>query len=407
MRVGNLGRLYHLFHGGILHAEGNVVENGIVKEDGFLVHDAHHGPQVGRAEVADIGSVDGDLSLRGIIEPRNQVHQRGFAGARFAHDRDGFPFFDIQIDIEQDLPAVVVAETDIAEADFLAETIQFGRLHGLLDGIVGFEDLVDAFHGCESFRDGVAGLRELFQRVDDAVQDDHVVDEGRRVDGRVVREDERAAEPEDDADHDGAQTLAHRVSRSLADGDAVQFAPHGSRHPVEAAGHAFLGIEGLDDAQAAEGLFDLRHGIAPERLGFQRAAFELFADGPHDPAHDGNEDDGEQGQLPADEEQGAEVEENQDRVFDENLDGAGDGILHLLHVTAHAGDDVALLLLGEKADGKAQDLVVNLHADILHHTGADGNHHGRRAEIAGGLEDGGHTDEQAQQQENLGGADGL
>ena len=193
----------------------------------------------------------------------------------------------------------------------------------------------------------------------------------------------------------------------LTDGDAVQLAPHGPGNPVEAAGHAFLGVEGLDDAQAAQGLLYLRHGVAPERLGFQRAALELFADDAHDPAHDGNEEDGEQRQLPADKEQGAEIEDNQDGVLDQDLDGTGDGILHFLHVTAHAGDDVALLLFGEKADGQAQDLVVNLHADILHNTGADGNHYGRCAEITGGLEDGGHAHEEAEQQEDFGGADGL
>ena len=111
--------------------------------------------------------------------------------------------------------------------------------------------------------------------------------------------------------------------------------------------------------------------------------------------------------LRTQEDEDAEVEQDQDRVLDEHLDGGGDGVLHLVHVAAHPGDDVALALLREEADGEGEDLVVDAVPDVLDDAGADGDHHGRGPEVAGGLEGREEDHHRTKQQERRHGAMGC
>ena len=69
-----------------------------------------------------------------------------------------------------------------------------------LDGVLSLQDLVDTFHRGQTLGDVIARLRELFQRLDDAVEDHHVVDERRTCDGLVVQYED-ASEPQHDDDH--------------------------------------------------------------------------------------------------------------------------------------------------------------------------------------------------------------
>ena len=45
---------------------------------------------------------------------------------------------------------------------------------------------------------------------------------------------------------------------------------------------------------------------------------------------------------------GDEIEENQDRIFEEHIERRHDAVLHFLHITAHSGDDISLALLAEE-----------------------------------------------------------
>ena len=142
----------------------------------------------------------------------------------------------------------------------------------------------------------------------------------------------------------------------------------------------------------------LGHGVAPELLGLEGGAAELLSDDTHDPDEARNEEDDEQGQFRAGKQQDPKVEQDQDRVLDEHLDGGSDGRFHLADVPADPGDDVPLALLGEEADGQGEDLVVYLHPHIPYDACADGNHHSGRAKIAGGLENGHHAEEEAEEE---------
>ena len=79
MGVGDARCLLHLLLRGIVDAEGDVVKEGVVEEDGFLVHVADELPQVVNAEVAHVDAVDEHLALLHVVVARNEVDKRGLS----------------------------------------------------------------------------------------------------------------------------------------------------------------------------------------------------------------------------------------------------------------------------------------------------------------------------------------
>ena len=271
------------------------------------------------------------------------------------------------------LAVVVVSETDMAELYLVLETADMLGLGLLLYLHFRLEDLVDAFHRGKTLGDIVAGLGEVLQGVDDAIEDDEVVDEGRAADDGIFGQDERAAKPEHDDDHHRAEKLAHRVGHLLADVHLEDVVAIGVVDLGEARVHLVLRTEGLDDAQAAQRLLHLAHRVAPQGLRLDGLRLQLAAHHAHEPAEDGHEDDGEERQLPTDGQQGGEIDDDQDGILEEHVERGHDRGVDLLYVATHAGDDVALALLAEEAQRERRDLLVELVADVAHHARADGN----------------------------------
>ena len=86
MGIGNLCRLNHLFHRGILDAESDIVEERIVEEDSLLIDVADERAEVVDAELANVCSVDGDTTARDIVVARQQVYERRLARTRLPDD---------------------------------------------------------------------------------------------------------------------------------------------------------------------------------------------------------------------------------------------------------------------------------------------------------------------------------
>jgi hypothetical protein len=76
-----------------------------------------------------------------------------------------------------------VAERDVAELQPFFHFVDMSGIGAFLNRVFRFQYLVYTFHGCQAFRDVVACLREVFQGVDDAIQDDHVENKGRCING--------------------------------------------------------------------------------------------------------------------------------------------------------------------------------------------------------------------------------
>ena len=77
--VGDARRLLHFLARGGLDTEGDVVEEGVVKEDRLLIHVAHQRAQVGERRLADVHAVDGDGAPLHVVEAREEVHQRALS----------------------------------------------------------------------------------------------------------------------------------------------------------------------------------------------------------------------------------------------------------------------------------------------------------------------------------------
>ena len=180
--------------------------------------------------------------------------------------------------------------------------------------------------------------------------------------------------------------------------------PHDERavsviHPGKALVHLLLRAESLDDAQSAQRLFHLAHGVAPELLRLDAAGFQFPAHIAHEPAEEGHEEEREERELPGDEYQRGEIGNDEDGILEQHVQGRHDAVLYLLHVSAHAGDDVPLSLFAEEAQREAVDLLVDLVADVSHHSRADGDDRRGGQEVGSCLQEGGKGQEETYQQQ--------
>ena len=192
--VGNLGSVHYLLVGSTVDAEGDVVVDGVVEENGLLVHIAHEGTQVVLGELPDVGAVDHDRALLHVVEAWQQVGQRCLAAAALSHQGHGLAARYVEVDAV-DHPLLAVAESHALVLDALPH---LGEGHGVLgvgEVVLGLEYHVDALHRGQAALYRVAGLGEILGRIDDAVEHHHVVDEGGGRDGRLVGQDEGAAKP--------------------------------------------------------------------------------------------------------------------------------------------------------------------------------------------------------------------
>ena len=103
--------------------------------------------------------------------------------------------------------------------------------------------------------------------------------------------------------------------------------------------------------------------------------------------------------MPGDEYQRAEVGDDEHGILEEHVQGRHDAVLYLLHVSAHAGDDVPLSLFAEEAQREAVDLLVDLVADVSHHSRADGDDRRGGQEVGSCLQEGGKGQEETYQQQ--------
>ena len=168
--VGDACRLFYLLLGGIVHAEGYIVEKGIVEEYRLLVYIAHEGTEVVEAGVADVGAVDGDAAFRDVVEAGQQINQRTLSGTRLADEGDGLALRNLQVDTLQDV-VVLILEPDVVITDGLLQADRLGGCR-VVDIGLSQKNLVDAGHRGHAFLNGVGGFAQILGRVDYAIKDD-------------------------------------------------------------------------------------------------------------------------------------------------------------------------------------------------------------------------------------------
>ena len=260
--IGYLGGFHHLVHSGIFYPEGDVVEEGIVEQDGFLVHVTHDTAKVVQGRSFYIYSVNQHFTFLYIVITRNQVHHGRFTRTGLSHQGDGLSLFDGEVDVLQ-YPLGIVLEGYVLEFNLFLQWADVYRIGYLRHLVFCHQNLVYTFHAGQAFRDGIAGSGKFLQRIDEAIKHHQIEDEGRSRDGAVVVQNQCTAKPQYDYNQHGTQEFTHRVSHLLAgvhsiDGISIRVVGMG-----KALVHLMLGIERLDDAKSTQGFFYLSHEVTP------------------------------------------------------------------------------------------------------------------------------------------------
>ena len=191
----------------------------------------------------------------------NQIHGRGLAHARLAHQPDHLPRFDVQVDLVQHRLALVVPKRHVLEPD-----VAFDAGHGHGIGILirlgrGVDNLKNALGAGNRARHPGVDHPEPLQR---PVEQHHIaVKRHQRAQGQLpVDHLQPAVIPHDQHPRRGEQ--GHRLVENApvdfgGDADARQFVVALFEH----ADFLLFLCERLDHANAGEGLVDPRHRLGP------------------------------------------------------------------------------------------------------------------------------------------------
>ena len=102
---------------GIRPAVGDVLEDRAAEQPGVLQHHPDPRPQRLPADRRDVDAVDEDPPRIHVVEPHQQVHQRGLARPGGADDRDRAAGLGDQRQVLDDRRARPVGEVDVLELD--------------------------------------------------------------------------------------------------------------------------------------------------------------------------------------------------------------------------------------------------------------------------------------------------
>ena len=382
MSVGNLRSLNNLLlkvRRVLFDAKSNIVSEAIVEEDSLLVHVSDELTQRVQAEVFYVDAIDEHFAFLYVVVARDKIDERRLSASALSHQRNGFSLRDDEVDVFEH-PLFPIAERHMTELYLMFERIDADGVFLLLDVNLRQQNLIDALHRGQAFRNVIARLRELLQRFDDGVENRHVVDE-RRTRQRLIAQHEDSTEPKHDDNHHRSKELRHRMGKTLTDVHSHDIIAISRVHGVETFVHLLLSTERLDDAQSAQRLLHLTHRVAPQGLCLDGLLLQLASHESHEPAEQRYEDNREQRELPRDDEQRDEIDDDENRILEQHVERRHDGILYLLHITAHACNDITLTLLAEEAQREGSDFLIELIADVAHHTSSYRDDGGRRQEV--------------------------
>ena len=102
VRLGAPGGLFDLPAGGVWVRVGDVLRDAGGEQEGVVADDRHRLPHGADRDVADVDAVEQHLAFAGVIQPRDQRHEAGLAGAGGTHDRDRAAGRNVEVDVVQD-----------------------------------------------------------------------------------------------------------------------------------------------------------------------------------------------------------------------------------------------------------------------------------------------------------------
>ena len=166
----------------------------------------------------------------------------------------------------QDILTLCVTERDITQLNLLLECCHWSGILRLLNRINGFQDKINAVHRGKSLWYLIGGSRELFQRVNDAIEDNHIEDKGGGIYEVRIVQNKRTAKPQHYRQDNSSQELTHRMSGSLTDKHSIHVFTVGIVCLQESFLHLPFCYECLYDAQTAQSLVKLSHNSTPLAL---------------------------------------------------------------------------------------------------------------------------------------------
>ena len=132
--VGQSGCRQDLFVGGILPADADVFQNGVVEEGHVLKDDGIQGQEGLRVHLGNVHPPHGDPPLVQIPEPGGQPGDGGLSPARGPHQSGDLPLLGREGDVPEDLLPRVVGKAHVIEDDVAPSVGEGGG--PLLDGVV-------------------------------------------------------------------------------------------------------------------------------------------------------------------------------------------------------------------------------------------------------------------------------
>ena len=206
----------HLFERHIRLTIGDVVAYGVVEQNRFLRDVANQPAQRVDLQVAHVLAIHQQLAAGDIEEARDEVDQRGLAGAAGTDEGDYLAARHCEIDAGENflLPLVrCIGKAHVFEADFVAEAFHRFRVRPVSHRVLLVHELEDVAGGAQSLLEVVVEESKLAHRIVE-LEDRH--DEGKEgACGQRSVVDLLAAEQEQHRDSDGADDIHQRRADGL------------------------------------------------------------------------------------------------------------------------------------------------------------------------------------------------
>src|SRR2546423_902577 len=157
-----LCRSHHVLLGSDYVAVKDILSNRSREEDRLLKDEADFLPYAAQVKPIEGGSVNQDQACVRLVEPEEQVDERGFADTARSDDRDRLPGLDREREILEYISIRPISERDPVELD-----ASFDRFRHETAGRI--QDFHLRIH---EFKDAVVGGHGLLDREIDLAQDD-------------------------------------------------------------------------------------------------------------------------------------------------------------------------------------------------------------------------------------------
>ncbi len=340
-----------LLPGSVRPGVGDVLRHRAHEDVGLLGYHGHIPAQLLEAVALHVDPVHQHLPFLGVIEPGDQVHQRGLAGAGAPHDAEHLPRLHMEADILQDRLVGLIAEGHVPQLDLAPQ----------LPGPQGIRHLLHLRHRVDDLEHALGGVHALGvpadgpgEKVQGPLELSHIAgkrDQQPQLDVRAADDHSAAHGPHQEADgilHGAVQ----RIEFVVIPGKVHLCRAHLAIVLLEAGHLLLLLAKSLHHPGSREVLvhlpFQAAVGPVPLPVIMPQMGHHPVADH-HQHRH---QDDGHQRKQGIQQEHDDDCSQYGPHIDEEIRDAVYQEAGNLLRVVGHPGHQAAGLPLGIEADGQ-------------------------------------------------------